>query len=85
MSPQRRTAARWTIACGVLAVLGMAGQVQAATLKREPPMGALKPGQVVQVDDGSCPTGEIKRVVGGDHVKVGGRYQIERQRSCVKR
>jgi hypothetical protein len=35
-------------------------------LKREPPMGALRgPSDVVFVDDGRCPRGQIKRVTGG--------------------
>jgi hypothetical protein len=57
----------------------------AEILKREPPMGALREGQVVLVDDGSCPSGQIKRVVGGNHVKVGGTKQIVRTHSCVGR
>ena len=31
----------------------------AEILKREPPMGALKEGQVVLVDDGTCPSGQV--------------------------
>ena len=54
-------------------------------LKREPPMGAMKEGDVVLVDDGSCPKGQIKRVVGGNHTKVGGTKQIIRTHSCVAR
>ncbi len=48
-------------------------------------MGALKDGQVVLVDDGSCPAGQIKKVIGGNHVKAGGWKNIERQRSCISR
>ena len=69
---------------GVL-VTGIVGSVFAATLKQEPPMGALREGQVVLVDDGSCPAGQIKRVVGGNHTKVGGTKQVIRQSSCVRR
>jgi hypothetical protein len=57
----------------------------AEVLKREPAMGALKEGQVVLVDDGSCPGGQIKRVVGGNHIKVGGTKQIVRTRECIGR
>ena len=57
----------------------------ATSLKQEPPMGAMREGEVVLVDDGSCPTGQIKRVVGGNHTKVGGTKQVIRQRSCVRR
>ncbi len=56
-----------------------------AQVKKEPPLGALKPGEVVMVDDGSCPPGQIKRVVGGDHKKVGGKNLVERRRSCVNK
>jgi hypothetical protein len=52
-------------------------------LKREPAMGAMQEGEIVLVDDGSCPKGQIKRVVGGNHVKVGGYKQVVRTRSCV--
>jgi hypothetical protein len=70
----------------VATALALAGAAaQAETVKKEPPMGALKPGQVVLVDDGRCPAGQVMRVTGGDHVKVGGKKQIERQRTCVKK
>ena len=48
-------------------------------------MGSLKPGEVVLVDDGTCPAGKVKQVVGGDHKKVGGKSLVERRRSCVAR
>ena len=57
----------------------------ATALKQEPPMGAMREGEVVLVDDGSCPKGQIKRVVGGNYVKVGGTKNIVRTRSCVAR
>ena|SRR5271155_6044764 len=34
----------------------------AEVLKTEPPMGQLREGQTVFVDDGSCPVGQIKQV-----------------------
>ena len=69
---------------GVL-VISIAGSAFAAPLKKEPAMGALREGEVVLVDDGSCPAGQIKRVVGGNHTKVGGTKQVIRQSSCVRR
>ncbi len=54
-------------------------------VKEEPPMGAMREGEVLLVDDGSCPPGKIKRVVGGNHVKVGGTKHIVRTSSCVPR
>lgn len=68
-----------------VSVLGMGPSHAAKTVKAEPPMGALKEGQVVLVDDGSCPAGQIKRVVGGNHVRAGGTKDILRERSCVPR
>ena len=67
------------------ATIGFCVPVNAGILKKEPVMGALKEGQVVFVDDGSCPAGQIKKVVGGNHVKAGGYKHIERMRSCVPR
>ena len=60
---------------------GYAGSV----LKAEPAMGALKEGEIVLVDDGSCPKGQIKQVIGGNHVKAGGYKNIIRTRSCIPR
>jgi hypothetical protein len=54
-------------------------------LKREPAMGAMKEGQRVLVDDGTCPKGQVKEVVGGNHTKVGGTKKLERTRNCVPR
>jgi hypothetical protein len=68
-----------------LLVTSVASVSSATTLKQEPPMGAMREGQVVLVDDGSCPSGQIKRVVGGNHTKVGGTKQVIRQSSCVPR
>ncbi len=75
--------ANWAIA-GVLAA-GFSTGSFAETVKQEPPMGAMREGQVLLVDDGSCPAGQIKRVVGGNHTKVGGTKQIVRTSSCVPR
>ena len=69
---------------GILAAT-IASSAAATVLKQEPPLGAMREGQVVLVDDGSCPAGQIKRVVGGNHTKEGGTKQIERTRSCVPR
>ncbi len=74
---------RYAISLSVIAITLTAANAE--VLKHEPPMGALREGQVVLVDDGSCPNGQIKRVVGGNHVKVGGTKQIVRTRGCVAR
>jgi hypothetical protein len=49
-------------------------------LKEEPARHALKSGQVVLVDDGSCPAGQIKELTGG---KGEGAGSIRRTRRCV--
>jgi Family of unknown function (DUF6719) len=72
----------------LLVVLACAGAVipaSAQILKREPPMGHLREGQRVLVDDGTCPPGKIKEVIGGNHVKVGGTKHIERTHRCIPR
>ena len=68
-----------------IAVATIGFTAKAETLKKEPAMGALKEGQVVFVDDGTCPAGQIKKVIGGNHVKAGGYKHIERIRTCVAR
>jgi hypothetical protein len=61
------------------------GASAAQVLKKEPAMGKLREGQMVLVDDGTCPAGQIKQVTGGNHVRVGGTRQVERHRKCVPR
>ena len=46
-------------------------------------MGQLREGQTVLVDGGSCPPGQIKEVIGGNHVNVGGTKHILRTRKCI--
>jgi len=74
---------RFAIALALLTLTAHAAGAE--ILKTEPKMGALRENQVVLVDDGSCPQGQIKRVVGGNHVKVTGTKRIERVRTCVPR
>ena len=76
---------RLLVLIALIGSTGFAGSVSAQVVKREPAMGAMKEGEVVFVDDGSCPKGQIKRVVGGNHTKVGGTKQIIRTQSCVSR
>ncbi|HEY6258875.1 MAG TPA: DUF6719 family protein [Xanthobacteraceae bacterium] len=60
---------------------------QAAVLKQEPPEGALKSGQRVLVDDGTCPPGQIKQVIGGGNRSQAGQLVSgkTRQVSCIRR
>ena len=82
----RRVAIFGGLAVAISALTGLADRVSAEqVLKREPPMGALREGQRVLVDDGSCGPGKIKLVIGGNHVKVGGSKDIVRERRCISR
>jgi hypothetical protein len=64
---------------------GMMAPAVAEVLKQEPPMGQLREGQTVLVDDGTCPQGQIKQVIGGNHVKAGGTKHIVRTSRCIPR
>ena len=52
------------------------------TLKKEPPrgVGALRYGERVLVDDGSCPRGQIKQITGGSKGRG-----ISRSQRCISR
>jgi hypothetical protein len=76
---------RSLVFAGSLAVVAAPTGAWSEILKKEPAMGALKEGQSVYVDDGSCPAGKVMLVTGGNHVKAGGTKQIERSRRCVPR
>jgi hypothetical protein len=75
---------RALVATGFATAL-LAGAADAQILKQEPAMGALREGQTVMVDDGTCPKGEIKLVTGGNHRQVGGTKDIRRTTSCIPR
>lgn len=76
---------RVAIAVSVVAACAAAPSFAQTILKREPPMGALTDGQIVLVDNGRCPKGQIQQVTGGNHVKAGGTKQIVRTYACVPR
>ena len=66
----------------------LATSVVAATLSAEPPPGGLRAGESVLVDDGSCPSGQIKQVTGGGNISLSSgekRSGGTRTRRCVKR
>jgi hypothetical protein len=72
----------------VLFVVAAGGSAETAeTLKQEPPAGALRPGQIVLVDDGSCPAGQIKQVTGGSNLSKGQPVAggVGRGRTCIQR
>ena len=55
-------------------------RAEIAILKKEPPAGQVRYGKIVHVDDGTCPSGEIKEITGGSQEKA-----IPRKVHCVKR
>jgi hypothetical protein len=81
----------YRIVGGAVLLIGFAGgpldAASARMLKSEPPMGKLRQGQRVLVDDGTCGPGKVKEVIGGNHWKVGGHpgSTIERTRRCIAR
>jgi hypothetical protein len=73
-----RTAAH-AMLVGLLALMPGVGYA-VEYLKEVPPAGALRYLQIVYVDDGTCPAGEVKEITGGDQ-----RRGIVRKVRCVKR
>jgi peptidoglycan hydrolase-like protein with peptidoglycan-binding domain len=53
---------------------------QAIIVQSEPPTGSLRHGQVILVDDGTCPAGQIKEVTGGRSNE-----RVQRTRRCIPR
>ncbi|MGB9364509.1 MAG: DUF6719 family protein [Xanthobacteraceae bacterium] len=68
-----------TLALAFTALLALTQAAAAqAIVKQEPPSGSLRRGQMVFVDDGSCPAGQIKQVIAGGDTR-------KRTRHCVPR
>jgi len=83
--PPAATVRRLTlVVMGIATVLAAApargGSVPVA-IQHEPPEGAMRLGQRVRVDDGTCPTGKVKEVTAAQLTPQG----IVRTRVCVKR
>jgi len=64
-----------------LALLALASPAMAQQVSREQDIVDLRLGQRILVDDGSCPTGQIKEVSGAQMTTTG----IVRTRKCVQR
>jgi hypothetical protein len=62
-------------------LLLIASGAQAQTVSREADIVDLRLGQKVMVDDGSCPTGQIKEVQGSQMTSSG----IVVTRKCIQR
>ena len=70
------------VPCSVL-LFGLAAAAPAAAqqIGREQDIGELRLGQRVLVDDGTCPAGQVKEVMGAQMTPSG----IARTRKCVPR
>ena len=64
-----------------LALWLVATSASAQTVSREQDIPDLRLGQRVMVDDGSCPTGQIKEVQGSQMTAQG----VLRTRKCIQR
>jgi hypothetical protein len=77
------------LALTVLALTGWpAGADEIRTVTQEPAPDARHGGEKVLVDDGSCPSGQIKEVIGGSNKSF--RHGVEqpgtpRQSMCIPR
>ena len=68
------------LCAALLAAAAVAGAQTGDILKEEPANLALRKGQVVYVDDGKCPAGQIKKITGGNQAAG-----VKRQVECVAR
>jgi hypothetical protein len=73
--------APWIIGASAAVALLAASPARADIVSRESDITVLRPGQRIYVDDGSCPTGQIKEIF-GLRLTPGG---VERTRKCVER
>ncbi|OCK59499.1 DUF6719 family protein [Bradyrhizobium sp. LMTR 3] len=79
--PGHRNASYLVIGAFIAGVLGYATAALAQTVSREQDIVDLRLGQRVLVDDGSCPTGQIKEVQGSQMTTSG----VLRTRKCIPR
>jgi hypothetical protein len=70
-----------TLSLGAIALLSLAAGARAEIVSREQDIVDLRLGQRVQVDDGSCPAGQIKEIAGAQMTASG----VLRTRKCVPR
>jgi hypothetical protein len=71
------------LALPVILLLGAELAFAAPPLSQEPP--DLRAGQKVRVDDGTCPAGQVKEVMGSAVRQTNGTIIIKRIRNCVRR
>lgn len=76
----RAALTRTALAGLLLTAVGVSASAPIEYLKEMPATGTVRRGDIVYVDDGKCPAGQVKKIVGGDQ-KAG----VPRQVSCVQR
>ncbi|MEH2508351.1 hypothetical protein V1290_007162 [Bradyrhizobium sp. AZCC 1578] len=79
--PGHRNVSYLVIGALIAGVVGHATTALAQTVSREQDIVDLRLGQRVLVDDGSCPTGQIKEVQGSQMTTSG----VLRTRKCIPR
>jgi hypothetical protein len=70
----------WFFPMALAIVVSLPGLAETEYLKQNPKRGHLRYGEVVYVDDGTCPRNEVKEVTGGNR-----ETSIPRKVRCVKR
>ena len=76
-----KTASRSLALAASLTLSLIATAAPAQTFSREQDIPDLRLGQRVMVDDGSCPAGQIKEVMGAQMAETG----VVRTRKCIQR
>jgi hypothetical protein len=71
----------WFLLLGGVALVALATSATAQQVQREQDITDLRLGQRIQVDDGSCPAGQIKEISGTRMTEAG----ILRAAKCVPR
>jgi hypothetical protein len=71
----------WFLLLGGFALVALATSAMADQVSREQDITDLRLGQRIQVDDGSCPAGQIKEVSGARMTSAG----IVRVQKCIPR
>lgn len=85
MSHCRIICLAWTV---LVLTVSLVRADEIRTVTQEPGPDALRSGEKILVDDGSCPSGQIKEVVGGSNRSF--RHGVEqagtpRQSTCIPR
>lgn len=75
--------ARFFMLVALLAAAPLSIATAAMPLSQEP--ADLRAGQKVRVDDGTCPAGQVKEVMGSAVRQSNGSVIVKRIRNCVRR